>query len=338
MAAPARLGGFKILKDVVGFSFICPNQTGDLPLDFFRAVAEEKINLPFITCIKGGPSWKIHLMVEAPDEARTSDVIQALGIQRVQAVKSVVFSLFPHKRNPEITSSLFKVFGLERIEPGAMANSPSAISIALKENYVDKISKALFGPFSFSAYRTPADWKLAQKGKEELYKEVVASYQEQRPKVYGLEYQEGHELLQAKLDSCRIDSFGAVFKEFSRLGLPISFFTGGPSDEVGRNDFVFCLPPTEDQSRREIIKEIEQGVDLKTFSPVTVFGMNGPHFGDRYGILSELLSSFANSRIDLLALNCTIASIMGVVPASSQDLTLQAVEQCFEVPAVIKKE
>ena len=75
-----------------------------------------------------------------------------------------------------------------------MANSPSAISTVLEEHLLIQASSALFGPFAFGAYRTPADWKLAQKGKEQLFKEVIATYQEKHPKTYGLEYQDHQEL------------------------------------------------------------------------------------------------------------------------------------------------
>jgi hypothetical protein len=66
--------------------------------------------------------------------------------------------------------------------------------------------------------------------------------------------------------------------------------------------------------------------------------MNGPHFGDRYGIASELLTVFENSRIDLLGLCCTIASITGVVHSHQLETTIQSIQSCFEVPSVIKKD
>jgi hypothetical protein len=49
--------------------------------------------------------------------------------------------------------------------------------------------------------------------------------------------------------------------------------------------------------------------------------MNGPHFGDRYGIVRDLLTALETAGIDLLGLSCTIASITGIVHSSqlSQD-------------------
>ncbi len=103
------------------------------------------------------------------------------------APRSAVLSIFPHRRNPEISARLFEAFEHQSLEPDALANSPSTLSVVLNQDMIDSASHALFEPFTFSAYQTPEDWKLAQLGKEKLYKEVVASYQEKKPKVYGLE-------------------------------------------------------------------------------------------------------------------------------------------------------
>ena len=65
--------------------------------------------------------------------------------------------------------------------------------------------------------------------------------------------------------------------------------------------------------------------------------MNGPHFGDRYGIISELLTSLDTAGIDLLGLSCTIASITGVVHIRQLESALQAIQTCFEVPVLTKK-
>ena len=66
--------------------------------------------------------------------------------------------------------------------------------------------------------------------------------------------------------------------------------------------------------------------------------MNGPHFGDRYGIASELLTTFMNRDIELLGLACTIASVTGVVPSRQLQKTIEAIQQCFEVPSVARRE
>jgi uncharacterized NAD-dependent epimerase/dehydratase family protein len=64
--------------------------------------------------------------------------------------------------------------------------------------------------------------------------------------------------------------------------------------------------------------------------------MNGPHFGDRYGIVRDLLRALETAGIDLLGLSCTIASITGVVPSSQLAKTVEAIQNGFDVPSVLK--
>jgi len=66
--------------------------------------------------------------------------------------------------------------------------------------------------------------------------------------------------------------------------------------------------------------------------------MNGPHFGDRYGIINELLKSLDEAQVGLLGLSCSIHTISGVLPADQIHTAIDAIRKCFEVPSVIRKE
>ena len=339
MTAPDRLGGFKILKDVVRISVVAGEGPGPLPSQVCKAVAEERINLPYLTAVFDGQAWGLTFVVEAQDEGKISRVLEeSFGKIFVATPKSAVLSIFPHRKNPEITGKLFEVFDQQGLEPDAMANSPSTISVVIKDEILTRASDALFEPFSFSAYRTPEDWKLAQKGKEQLYKEVVASYQEQKPKVYGLEYYEDQDFIEIKMNRKNMCSVGASFRGFARSGLNLVFIASAPTLEEGKDILAFCLPTSQSQTYGSIVRRIAPEVDITGASSVTIFSMNGPHFGDRYGIVSDLLTSLSDQQVRLLALSCTIASISGVVPSRQFEPSLKAIQNCFEVPSVVKKD
>jgi hypothetical protein len=70
---------------------------------------------------------------------------------------------------------------------------------------------------------------------------------------------------------------------------------------------------------------------------MAVFSMNGPHFGDRYGIAKELPLAFMQENIDFPGLNCTIASIPGIVSSHHIESATHAIQTCFEVPSISKK-
>jgi len=339
MTAPERLGGFKILKHVARISVVSQEGSGPSPSEICKVIAEGKINLPYLTCVYDGRSWGMNLVVESPDQEKISRLLeQNFGNIFASFPNSAVLSIFPHRRNPEITGKLFEVFDQEGLEPDAMANSPSTISVVLKEEVLLRASDALFAPFSFSAYRTPEDWKLAQEGRERLYKEVVASYQEQRPKVYGLEYYEGQDFLEIKISRNKVGSVGASFRGFARSGLKLVFVTTAPSGEAGKDVLAFCLPASESRIYGNIVQRIAPEVDIQGKSSVTIFSMNGPHFGDRYGIVSDLLEVLDDRRVRPLALSCTIASISGVVPSRQRESALQAIQERFDVPSLTRKE
>ena len=339
MAKSLRLGGFKVFKDVARLSLSLSHEAHDHPAEFFNAIAQDRINLPYLTCMKQGPSWKLNILVEAQDEARLAHLIDnSLGKPFSRASDRAVLSIFPHKRNPEITGSLLEALDQDVLELEGFANSPSAISIVLQAEHLSIASEALFEPFSFSAYRTPSDWKLAQKGKEQLYKEVVATYQEQRPKVYGLEYYDGQELLHLEVGKKDLCYVGRGLKASAQSGVHLPFLTKSPYNEDGKASLLMCLPSRSEQPYGGVFREMGAHIETGTTPDVTVFSMNGPHFGDRYGIALELLSALYEKKIPLHGLNCTIASITGVVFSSQFKSTIQAIQECFEVPSVTKKE
>ena len=338
MTALPILGGFKILRDVVRISVVPSPEDKSFPSRFCGAIAKERVNLPYFTFVYNRNSWGMNVAVETLHEEKTLRSVENIfgKIFTVSSGKAIL-SLFPHKNNPAVTGTLFETLTEQGFTPEALANSPSAVSVVLKEEFVNQASDALFGPFSFSAYRTPTDWKLAQKGKEQLYKEVVASYQEKKPKVYGLNYRDSQMLLIVKLDMTKIGFFGKILNELAPMAMDLSFLASSPEDH-GKVHIFFCLPKSASKFQNDLINRIAPNMVIEEVASAAMFSMTGPHFGDRYGIAGELLSSLHKTGIDLLALACTIASIRGVVPSSQIESTIQTIKNCFEVPTVTKKD
>ena len=335
MTSAPKLGGFKVLKGVNRISLALPKA---YPLsELLRLLAIEKINLPYITCVQGQSSWGLHLAVDSDERDRTVTLIQrSCGISPDEAA-SVILSVFPHRSDPTIAARLLRMFSQEGLSLGAVGNSPSAISMVLAEGLLSKASSALFDVFRFSAYRTPSDWKLAQRGKEKLYKEVVASYQEQKPKTYGLEIADQHDFVYAELSDGNLGPFGTTLHACSQHGLNLAFLSLGPPHPEREETLAFCLPSSNGKACRTILDGLRSEDTPLTSCQAAVFTMNGPHFGDRHGIVSELLNAFEEYQISLLGLSCTIASVTGVVPSSQLDSTVKAITSSFEVPGVVKK-
>lgn len=339
MTDSARLGGFKVLKNAARISLVSPRGKDYFPLALFRSIAENKINLPYLTIVSHQGMWGINLVVDGADEERAALLIRGqFGKTPPSVVRSAVISVFPHKRNPEISGKLLHAFDRQGVEPDALASSPSAISVVVQEERLPEASNALFEPFSFGAYRTPEDWKLAQRGKEKVFKEVVASYQEKKPGVYGLEYELDQELVQVGLRREKMAKVGSSFMGLDCSGLHLAFLATSPCTEPSNETLSFCLPSSQGYDCKGAISRISPRLRVDSVSPVTTFSMNGPHFGDRYGIACELLEAMASRAVSLLALSCTVASISGVVPQEQSDAAIHAIQDCFDVPSVTRKE
>ena len=339
MADPQKLGGFKVLKEATLIAADPFELAERLPLALFRVLAKQEINLAYVTCVlENQVNWRVNMVVDFKSTRTACRLLaETLGKRPKPQPSTAILSIFPHRKKPAITGALFKAFSREGIHPGAMAHSPSAISAVVKEQDLLKASSSLFGPFAFGAYRTPADWKMAQEGKEKLYKEVVATYQEKYPKVYGLEYQECQELLHITLESSDVDAIGTAFEEISQNGLDLTFLVASRSQDTA-STMDLCLPLTKRGSNKEKIAQSLHPSQIGVQDPVGTFSMNGPHFGDRYGIVRDLLNAFETAGIDLLGLSCTIASVTGVVPSSQLSRAIEAIQNCFVVPSILKTE
>ncbi len=326
------------MKEVVWISVASPTRDNSFPVELSSLLARERINLRFLTCGREGAEWGLNLVVDSHEAKKTEKLIKKEFRKTfLTAAEGVILSIFPHQGKPETLGALLDAFGKERVDPVAMANSQSSISAVLREEVIKRATNALFGPFSFSAYRSPADWKLAQKGKETLFREVVASYQEKKPKVYALEWQGEQGLFQIKINMDNLRTVGEAFRGLSQPDFPLAFLITGPSKEDRATNLFFCVPHSGMPNCEKILRELSDEARGTRVASVASFSMNGPHFGDRYGIANDLLTAFEEAQVELLGLSCSVASISGVVPADQIHPAIQAIQGCFEVPSVINK-
>ena len=336
--ASKRLGGFKVLKEIREISLIYPKGNNLRLVEMLYGLAARKINIPFLICDNQEKTVGLQMTVEAGRVRETREILKGFrGQENSGGNKDAILSLFPHRNDPNIIAALLQAFGEKNISFHALAHSQSAISAVLRESILNKAAGALFEPFQFGAYRTPADWRLAQKGKEELHKEIVAAYQEKRPRVYCLEWQDNLTLLQVLFQRSYYGAMGLVFEDLAHMGFHLNFLITSPARIEGEARMLFCI-------HRDLQADVS--VSARRWLPdavlidtpsVALFSMNGPHFGDRYGLAYELFGALHRAGLDLLALSCSVASLSGVVPAPQIGACIRAIQDCFDVPSVIKK-
>ena len=71
---------------------------------------------------------------------------------------------------------------------------------------------------------------------------------------------------------------------------------------------------------------------IRADSPVEMIHFQGPHFGDRYGILDIALEALSRGGIPVLAAACTGASISLILPEKTAEPARALLEDVYEIP------
>lgn len=312
-----RLGGFKILQNICYVSIVLSEEPNKQLITIFDTIAYERINLPYVTCVSKDGKWGINLVVEEPDIARLETIFKSLCVIIDYKYNCSIISIFPHRKDPEILSLFLETFTECDLLPLGIASSPSTLSAVMENDLIDEITEGLFSRFSFSAYRTPEDWRLTQKEKETLYKEVVASFQEKRPKVYGLEYLNEQSIISFNISSLK----GFLNRlKFKKESLSNIFFISSSPSSMGQ-DIIVALPMGLQGEGSEA-------------GNVSLFSMSGPHFGDRFGLARLLIKALVEQGLNLIAMNCTVASISWAGTTDEGNRTIDSICHFFDVPSI----
>lgn len=335
--APLSLGGFKILDQVLWTPLAETGLDGSQGRGFCHLLSTREVNLPFLTLERSGPQTYWNIVFGSEDAPHADKILpDHILCGGRSAVPGAVLSLFPHRNDPVVAGRLIQAFAHASLWPYVLAFSPSALSVVLPAASVQQATEAVFGPFCFGAYHTPVDWRLAQQGKEALFKEVVASFRERRPKVYGLRWADNLHLFSLTLDQRSMPLAGMILEALAPTGGPLHFLMSSLADPVSKTRLLIAVPGNAQFAWSAAIgRQAELGISA-TSRPTVLFTMNGPHFGDRYGITTTLLQGFEEADVHLIALNCSVASITGLVAPDEAERAIAAITACFDVPAVIK--
>ncbi|MFO8089668.1 MAG: hypothetical protein R6U13_07530 [Desulfatiglandaceae bacterium] len=319
-----RLGGFTVRDEISWASVVYEPCEIRFPSRVTRLLALEKINLPFFSCGAIGNKCAMDIALDRGkwDKAATliTDNFKTLNIHTEK--RSVVASVFPHGRNPSIAAKVLRSINAAGIARFAAAQSNSALSVLIGEEKLRAFAEALFVFFRFRAYPTVADWE-SRRTPVTVPREIVASYQEKRPKIYSLEWYEGINFFRLANGH---GSNGAAAEALEYMAT-----TGENTGYLGA-----CGPPPADLMLAAASRGVGPGIILDSRYPVAVFTMNGPHFGDRYGIAAELMNALEREHIEVLAVACNMASITGIIPNDGVSQATRAITSCFDVPMVTK--
>ena len=92
------------------------------------------MNLSYTTLVSEGDSWGINIVVEAADEEKIASSSQNTTGAFSASLPERGSLRVPPSENPGISARLFEAFEHQNLKPDALANSPSTISVILKQD------------------------------------------------------------------------------------------------------------------------------------------------------------------------------------------------------------
>jgi len=330
-----KLGGFKLLQRGAQVAALLPTAEPCTVGAVCSPLAESKINLTLLTyvCLHEY-KWRSAAFCTEGSAGAASASLLGEQFSRVALSEDVcTLSIFPHNNEPSITGTLLNTVTAQGIPVRGLASSPSAMSIIIPREHSELAIASLFRPFHFPSYRSPADWHAAYDGQQDRLEEIVARYQEQVIRIYGVVARRELDLWSAFVPAVEISSFATVLASLDGSRYRLPFVVALPiSAEVLLS--VCCFEGARSAEQQHIfLEEIPEG-SWTHHGPVGGFSLHGPHFGDRHGIAKAVADVLEQAHIPILAMSCAVSTISAIVPEENLARALQLIERCFEKPSL----
>ncbi len=164
--------------------------------------------------------------------------------------------------------------------------------------------------------------------------EIFAVYWESVIKTYGIAARTGLCLISLELSSQYIpDVASRLVRRITGQGAsPILVFAHPASGAVLR----LYLLSDRSLTVRDFMEADGSGdagfSGLRIDDAVELVTLQGPHYGDRYGILCAALKALADHGTPVLALSCAAASVSLIFRRGHADAAVKALETAFSVP------
>ncbi|MGC8492057.1 MAG: hypothetical protein ACP5SH_10005 [Syntrophobacteraceae bacterium] len=327
-----RLGGIKILEGRSYAGWSC-DKTKDALADICGHMGSERINLSQVTHLAddGSRFSSSSLCTESAGGFTSYFLIKLdTGLEPQLQRDTTILSIFPHDRRPLVMGALLELMGKENMHPLGIASSPSAVSVVVPSEEVKATIDAIFSVFEFPAYGSPLKWESAYVGKEELFKDVVGSYEEEDIKVYAVLNRPDLDFWVLVLNRSDLLRMGQVLQEIDSPEAGMDFLVAD-CNRPGKAVLGFCLPGSQRRLFGETLEARMPHVAHTCKEAAAIF-FHGPHFGDRYRIAATLTESLQSAGIRPLAFSCAVHSISVILEAGDLSRGLQAIRAKFHEP------
>lgn len=332
-----RLGGLKILDGRAYVAALFRDTARPLGARCLSLIVADQINLSLLTQLVHQEKQEqlIAFCTETAVGHQSFSLLRSLAADRFSmsiSLDTSILSIFPHDKKPQVVAALFEALHRSDTHLQGVASSPSAISVVLSSVNRHKAVKAVFEPFEFPSYGSPLEWHAAYSGRNHVFREVIASYEEKVIKIYGFVTQTELELWFVTVTFREFPALGAALRSLAAAGAKMPF-VAAQTQEYDRLLFAFAFADvTERCVAAAFQKHLWHGANRHD-GPTAMFHLHGPHFGDRFGIAHKMIAALEQAGLSILALSCTVASISAIVPRQKLAETLTVLDTIFEIPA-----
>lgn len=332
-----KLGGLKILDGRACVAARFRDAVGPLGARCLSLIVADKINLSLLTQLvyQEKQEQLISFCAETGVGHQSFSLLQSLIADRFSmsiSMDTSILSIFPHDKKPQVAAALLEALHRSDTHLHGVASSPSAISVVLGTVYRQKAVESVFEPFEFPSYGSPLEWHAAYSGRNHVFREVIASYEEEVIKIYGFVTQTELELWFVAVPFGEFPALGAALRSLAAAGTKMPF-VAAQTQEYDRLLFAFAFA---DVAERHVAAAFQKHLSYgatRHDGQTAMFHLHGPHFGDRFGIAHRMIEALEQAGLTILALSCTVASISAIVPQQQLAETLAVLKTIFEIPA-----
>jgi hypothetical protein len=329
------MNGIRLSNPQIGVSQWFPDDAAVEPVHLYRLLAEEQINITFLTLFFADDAPRIHCCISPEKQAKVDvfSLCEGSGITCRPRIGTV--SVYPHQFSFSALGYLLHVFAKEHFYFHQMASSGAMLTFVVDYADQEKIAAGLERHLDLPATRTPLRQEIDTDEILALYKkrpETSAEYVESKVRTYGINLNPGLTLCAMVISGDALADWGARIQTLEESGLRFSFVSADRMSD-GRIQLYFLYGVATDGADIDlsVFSEIPGG-QVSVQPDMCLISLQGPHFGDRYGIADQAFSVLAGRSVSVLLAACVGAMIYIVVSNNEMQQAKTLVSNVFETP------
>lgn len=170
--------------------------------------------------------------------------------------------------------------------------------------------------------------------------EIIASYWEPRIKTYGFQKVTDLSLVEVTSGLHGLESLGLALYRMGELGIDFHLVFSSSSAEKPWKSYLLTGRHWDERLSGFIGEGDgrEPEALFHVVCPVELVLFQGPHYGDRFGIVDASLQALAAKGLSILASACSGSCVYLVVPEGAADLVVSALSEAFDVPKAARRD